>query len=94
MPFRHSIRPVHWDYAGSLHLYPLPTSLVLVDTDAPPFCITYEGCHVMNPGSILVAGRRGVARWIEYEIGRVGQGQGVFVLAEKASEPIYSDIEG
>ena len=72
-PFRHSIRPAHWDFASSLHLYPLPTSLVLVDTDAPPFCITYEGCHVMNPGSIIVAGRRGVARWVEYEIGSVGK---------------------
>jgi DNA polymerase epsilon subunit 2 len=72
-PFRQSIRPVHWDYAGALHLYPLPTAMVLVDTTAPPFCVTYEGCHVMNPGSVLVAGRRGVARWIEYEVGRTGR---------------------
>jgi len=72
-PFRQAIRPVHWDYAGALHLYPLPTAMALVDATAPPFCITYEGCHVMNPGSVLVAGRRGVARWIEYEIGRVGK---------------------
>ncbi|KAH8901021.1 hypothetical protein GQ53DRAFT_740188 [Thozetella sp. PMI_491] len=72
-PFRHAIRPVQWDFASSLHLYPLPTSLVLIDPDAPPFCITYEGCHVMNPGSVLVAGRRGVARWVEYEIGKVGK---------------------
>lgn len=72
-PFRHSIRPVHWDYASPMHLYPLPTAMVLVDTTAPAFCITYEGCHVVNPGALLVTGRRGMARWVEYEVGRTGQ---------------------
>lgn len=72
-PFRQSTRPVHWDYASALHLYPLPTAMVLVDTTAPPFCITYEGCHVMNPGSVLVPGRKGVGRWVEYEIGKLGR---------------------
>ncbi|KAI9172399.1 DNA polymerase epsilon subunit B [Paramyrothecium foliicola] len=72
-PFRQSIRPVHWDYATALHLYPLPTALALIDTTAPTFCITYEGCHVMNPGSVLVPGRKGVGRWIEYRLGRAGK---------------------
>ncbi|OAQ72133.2 DNA polymerase epsilon subunit B [Pochonia chlamydosporia 170] len=72
-PFRQPIRPVHWDYSSSLHLYPLPTAMALIDTTAPPFCITYEGCHVMNPSSVLVPGRKGVGRWIEYEIGRQGK---------------------
>ncbi|KAI0973994.1 DNA polymerase epsilon subunit B [Xylaria arbuscula] len=72
-PFRQAIRPVHWDYAGALHLYPLPTALVLIDTTAPPFAITYEGCHVMNPGPVLVTSRRGVGRWIEYELGGTGR---------------------
>lgn len=72
-PFRQSIRPVHWDYSSSLHLYPLPTAMALIDTTAPPFCITYEGCHVMNPSSVLVPGRKGIARWVEYEIGRQGK---------------------
>ncbi|KAI1331774.1 DNA polymerase alpha/epsilon subunit B [Xylariaceae sp. FL0255] len=72
-PFRNAIRPVHWDYATSLHLYPLPTAMVLVDATAPPFALTYEGCHVMNPGPLLVAGRRGVGRWIEYELGGSGR---------------------
>lgn len=72
-PFRQQIRPVHWDHASALHLYPLPTAMVFVDATAPPFCITYEGCHVMNPGTVLVAGRRGVGRWIEYELGRKGR---------------------
>ena len=72
-PFRQAVRPVHWDYASSMHLYPLPTAMVLVDTTAPPFCLTYEGCHVMNPGSVLVPGRKGVGRWVEYEVGRLGK---------------------
>ena len=72
-PFRQSIRPVHWDYASSLHLYPLPTAMALIDTTAPPFCLTYEGCHVMNPSSVLVPGRKGIGRWVEFEIGRVGR---------------------
>jgi DNA polymerase epsilon subunit 2 len=72
-PFRQQIRPVHWDYASALHLYPLPSAMVLVDATAPPFCVTYEGCHVMNPGTMLVAGRRGVGRWIEYELGGKGK---------------------
>ncbi|PNY25114.1 DNA polymerase epsilon subunit B [Tolypocladium capitatum] len=72
-PFRQATRPVHWDYASALHLYPLPTAMALVDTTAPPFCVTYEGCHVMNPGSVLVPGRKGVGRWVEYEVGRLGR---------------------
>lgn len=72
-PFRQAIRPVHWDYASALHLYPLPTAMVLVDTTAPTFCLTYEGCHVMNPGSVLVPGRTSVGRWIEYEVGGSGR---------------------
>lgn len=72
-PFRQSIRPVHWDYASPMHLYPLPTAMVLVDTTAPAFCVTYEGCQVVNPGALLVTGRRGLARWVEYEVGRTGR---------------------
>ncbi|KAJ4306095.1 DNA-directed DNA polymerase epsilon, subunit B [Collariella sp. IMI 366227] len=52
-PFRQQVRPVHWDYAPAMYLYPLPTALVLIDTTAPAFCVTYEGCLVMNPGSVL-----------------------------------------
>lgn len=72
-PFRQAVRSVHWDYASALHLYPLPTAMALIDTTAPPFCITYEGCHVMNPGSILVPGRKGIGRWVEYEVGGLGK---------------------
>ena len=72
-PFRTQLRPVHWQLASTLHLYPLPTVMVLVDTTIPPFAVTYEGCHVVNPSSLLIAGRRGVARWIEYTVGDTGQ---------------------
>lgn len=68
-PFRLSTRPVLWDYANSLHLYPLPTALVLADKDMSAFVVTYEGCLVMNPGMLVAPGRRGLARWIEYDIG-------------------------
>jgi DNA polymerase epsilon subunit 2 len=66
-PFGMAIRPVLWDYASALQVYPLPTAMVLADTEAPAFCVTYEGCHVMNPGSVVAPGRRGVAKWVEYD---------------------------
>lgn len=72
-PFQPSIRPVHWDYAWGLHLYPLPSAMVLMDATAPAFCVTYGRCHVMNPGGVLVPDRRGVARWVEYKMGSLGQ---------------------
>jgi DNA polymerase epsilon subunit 2 len=68
-PFRQAIRPVHWDLGSALHLYPLPTAMLLVDAESPAFVVKYEGCLVMNPGPVLVPGRRGVGRWIEYEVG-------------------------
>lgn len=67
-PFPISVRPVSWEYAGSLQLYPLPSALVLMDPDVPAFAVTYEGCHVMNPGPIVPRGRIGLAQWMEYNI--------------------------
>jgi len=76
-PFPSSTRPTLWDFSHTLNLYPLPTALVVCDAEAPPFCVTYEGCHVVNPGAVLgcelpgVTRRRGgVARWVEYDFGR------------------------
>ena len=67
-PFPLNSRPVHWDYGSALQLYPLPTSLVLADPEAPAFTLNYMGCCVMNPGAV-VDGRRGErARWIEYNV--------------------------
>lgn len=66
-PFPLTNRPVLWDYGSSMSLYPLPSALVLMDPEAPPFALTYEGCHAMNPGALIVPGKRGVAQWIEYD---------------------------
>lgn len=67
-PFPISTRPVSWDYAGVLQLYPLPSALVLMDPEIPAFAVTYEGCHVMNPGPLVPQGRSGLAQWMEYNI--------------------------
>lgn len=76
-PFTQSIRPVFWDHASALSLYPLPTALVLADAETPQFAITYEGCHVMNPGRVVdeLGARRGIARWIEFDV-LAGRGEG------------------
>ena len=67
-PFPLSQRPVLWDHTFSLQLYPLPTGFVLADAEAAPFCITYEGCHVMNPGRLIPDDELTLTRWIEYDI--------------------------
>ena len=66
-PFPLQKRPVLWEAAGALRLYPLPTALILVDPEAPSFGVTYEGCHVMNPGKLIDEGRRNSAKWMEYD---------------------------
>ncbi|KAF2257692.1 DNA polymerase epsilon subunit B [Lojkania enalia] len=76
-PFPLSVRPLHWDFAHTLNLYPLPTSVVLADSEAPAFVVKYCGCTVMNPGPIDESGgrgsREGRAKWVEYDI-RTGVG--------------------
>lgn len=71
-PFPFSVRPLHWDFAHTLNLYPLPTSVVLADSEAPAFVVKYCGCTVMNPGGIDGSdgrGRReGRARWVEFDV--------------------------
>ena len=71
-PFPLSARPLHWDFAHTLGLYPLPTSVVLADSEAPAFVVKYCGCTVMNPGSIDVSrgskGREGRSRWVEFDV--------------------------
>jgi DNA polymerase epsilon subunit 2 len=67
-PFPLSTRPVLWDYGSTLHLYPLPSALVIADPDAPAFSLKYMGSCVMNPGR-LVEGRRGDrVNWLEYDV--------------------------
>ncbi|GAC93425.1 telomere-associated helicase [Pseudozyma hubeiensis SY62] len=53
VPLAQRIRPVLWDHDHSLSLYPMPTTekqLVLADA-YDRYELTYEGCHVVNPGS-------------------------------------------
>ncbi|KAG8532613.1 uncharacterized protein KY384_002490 [Bacidia gigantensis] len=67
-PFPVSQRPIMWDHAHALNLYPLPTALVIMDAEAPAFAIGLDGCHVMNPGCLIMSGKRGVAQWMEYNV--------------------------
>ncbi|KAF7155023.1 hypothetical protein CNMCM5623_005231 [Aspergillus felis] len=67
-PFPLSMRPVLWDHAASLQLYPLPTAFILADPEVAPFCMTYEGCHVMNPGRFISEEGPTCMRWVEYDI--------------------------
>lgn len=81
-PFPLTTRPTHWDYSSALSLYPLPHALVLADADAPPFAVTFEGCHVINPGRLVGAGagRRKKVQWMEYDVfGRRGVGRSEWV---------------
>jgi len=67
-PFPTSTRPLHWDYGSALQLYPLPTSLVIADAEAPAFALNYMGCCVMNPGKLVDGRREERARWVEYDV--------------------------
>ncbi|KAF2012009.1 hypothetical protein BU24DRAFT_443357 [Aaosphaeria arxii CBS 175.79] len=73
-PFPLSVRPLHWDYGHAMGLYPLPSVLVLADSEAPAFVVKFCGCAVLNPGSIVESGgrgrREGRARWVEFDIGK------------------------
>lgn len=62
-PFTTDVRPVVWDLDHVLTMYPIPSTLVLDDTTASPFDVTYNGCKTINPGK-FISGRR--ARYMEY----------------------------
>ncbi|EMD40775.1 hypothetical protein CERSUDRAFT_45107 [Gelatoporia subvermispora B] len=51
-PLTYSIQATLSDFDHALRLYPLPTALVLADK-SDRFEMTYEGCHVFNPGSFV-----------------------------------------
>ncbi|KAI0251432.1 epsilon DNA polymerase [Lactifluus subvellereus] len=48
-PFTTHIQPVLAEYDHAMRLYPLPTCVVLADK-YDSYRMTYEGCHVFNPG--------------------------------------------
>ena len=70
-PFRLQDRPVLWDYAEALSLYPLPSVLVVCDPECGNWVMRYEGCTVINPGSVAresgIGGRR-TAGWCEWDV--------------------------
>ncbi|KZT20388.1 DNA polymerase epsilon subunit B [Neolentinus lepideus HHB14362 ss-1] len=51
-PLTNNIQPVYADYDHALRLYPLPTAVVLADK-YDSYRMTYEGCHVFNPGNFV-----------------------------------------
>lgn len=68
-PFPMAIKPVLWDYASSIQLYPLPTALVLADSEVAAFSVSYEGCNVLNPGKFVPEDhKREPVTWLEYDV--------------------------
>lgn len=83
-PFPLATRPLYWAHAHALSLYPLPSALVLCDTDTDAFVVRYQGCCVMNAGRLVggrgrggwgdggknASGKRGGGEvsWIEYDV--------------------------
>ncbi|KAA1475990.1 DNA polymerase epsilon subunit B [Dentipellis sp. KUC8613] len=51
-PLTNNVQPVLSEYDHALRLYPLPTAVVLADK-YESYRMTYEGCHVFNPGSFV-----------------------------------------
>lgn len=62
-PFPHTDRPIRWDMDHALQLSPLPSLLILADPSSPPFDVTYDGCHVVNPGALITGN---VLNYMEY----------------------------
>lgn len=62
-PFVSSTRPVIWNLDHTLHLTPIPSLMVICDTTASQFEVTYNGCKSVNVGSFLYKRR---ARYVEY----------------------------
>ncbi|THH14637.1 hypothetical protein EW146_g5729 [Bondarzewia mesenterica] len=51
-PLTSNIQPVLSEFDHALRLYPLPTAVILADK-YESYHMTYEGCHVLNPGSFI-----------------------------------------
>ncbi|EED23598.1 DNA polymerase epsilon subunit B, putative [Talaromyces stipitatus ATCC 10500] len=68
-PFPITSKPVLWDYASSIQLYPLPTALILADSEVAAFSVSYEGCNVLNPGRFVPEDyKREPVTWVEYDV--------------------------
>lgn len=64
-PFTKNLKPTVWHLDHTLQLCPLPQVLILCDTSAPQFDVTYNGCKCLNPG-VFVQKRR--LNYIEYTL--------------------------
>ncbi|KAN0115600.1 DNA polymerase alpha/epsilon subunit B domain containing protein [Russula decolorans] len=51
-PFTTHVQPILAEYDHAMRLYPLPTCVVLADK-YDSYRMTYEGCHVFNPGRFI-----------------------------------------
>ncbi|KAL6309658.1 epsilon DNA polymerase [Sparassis latifolia] len=52
IPLTNTIQPVLSDFDHALRLYPLPTAVILADK-YDRYQMSYEHCHVFNPGSFV-----------------------------------------
>lgn len=93
-PFPLHVAPTYWSYDHALRLYPLPTALVICDPSGwGSFRVTYEGCCVINTGSLLRVdqgdGRgRYTAAWWEWDCGmREGKEVVVEITDREGKEP-------
>ncbi|KAH3902451.1 related to DNA polymerase epsilon subunit B [Saccharomycodes ludwigii] len=57
-PFMTSLRPINWELDHTLQLNPLPTILLLTDTTAPTFEVTYNKCKTINTGTFITQRRK------------------------------------
>ena len=55
VPLPLSVKPIYWDYDHALRLSPTPDTLIIAE-DRDPFVSTYNGCLVVNPGSLSSGG--------------------------------------
>ena len=62
-PFSSRIRPTIWDLDFTLQLSPLPSSIMLCDSSAPAFDVTYNGCKTINPGRFI---HKRMAKYVEF----------------------------
>ncbi|KAF8337053.1 epsilon DNA polymerase [Cantharellus anzutake] len=51
-PLPFPVSPILWDFDHALRLYPMPSAVILADS-YERYDLTYEGCHVFNPGNFV-----------------------------------------
>jgi len=51
-PLPFAVSPILWDFDHTLRLYPMPSAIILADS-YERYELTYEGCHVFNPGNFV-----------------------------------------